>query len=261
LPRPLKVLHTADVHLDPYIRSKDDYWEERRSLVRQAYSTVIDLGLRERVDLFVIAGDWFDNSHPTEDTVEFALAEVRRLGVPTVVINGNHDPMDDHGPYGKHEFEPRAENLHLIREPEGRWVHLDELHVSLWGRAFYEMDYKFRPFEGLPCRQSDNWHIAVGHGHFLEDDERTERSLPIRASEIRDCGWDYIALGHWEPHADVSQHPVPALYAGAPMPLTDANRRAGLACVVHFDETGVRIDKHRVDPRPPTDDWEALRHG
>ena len=49
MPRPLKVLHTADVHLDPYIRSKDDYWEERRSLVRQAYSAVIDLGLREPV--------------------------------------------------------------------------------------------------------------------------------------------------------------------------------------------------------------------
>ena len=43
---------------------------------------------------------------------------------------------------------------------------------------------------------------------------------------------------------------VTAVYSGAPMPLSDANRRAGLAAVIDFDESGVRWRTHRVDPRP-----------
>jgi hypothetical protein len=33
------------------------------------------------------------------------------------------------------------------------------------------------------------------------------------------------------------------------MPLSDANRRAGWAMVVDFDEAGVHWRAHRVDPR------------
>jgi DNA repair exonuclease SbcCD nuclease subunit len=63
--------------------------------------------------------------------------------------------------------------------------------------------------------------------------------------------WDYIALGHWEPHADVSSGGVTAVYSGAPMPLSDANRRAGWAAVIDFGQEGVRWRLERVDPRPP----------
>jgi hypothetical protein len=35
------------------------------------------------------------------------------------------------------------------------------------------------------------------------------------------------------------------------MPLSDANRRAGLAAIVDFDDSGVTWRMQRVDPRAP----------
>jgi DNA repair exonuclease SbcCD nuclease subunit len=58
-----------------------------------------------------------------------------------------------------------------------------------------------------------------------------------------------MAFGHWEPHADVSTGGVTAVYSGAPMPLSDANTRAGWAAVVDFTGEGVSWRLHPVDPR------------
>jgi DNA repair exonuclease SbcCD nuclease subunit len=93
------------------------------------------------------------------------------------------------------------------------------------------------------------WHIALAHGHFVPEGGESYRSLPIQEKEIAAArgSWDYVALGHWEPHADVSCGGVTAVYSGAPMALSDANRRAGLCAVVDFDAHGVRWRVERVD--------------
>ena len=44
-----------------------------------------------------------------------------------------------------------------------------------------------------------------------------DRSSPIFAEDIRDTGWDYVALGHQHVLTDVSQGAVTAYYPGAPL--------------------------------------------
>ena len=61
--------------------------------------------------------------------------------------------------------------------------------------------------------------------------------------------WDYLALGHWEPHADVSAGGLTAVYSGAPLALTDANQKAGWAIVIDFDG-GRRPLAHRTRGSP-----------
>jgi DNA repair exonuclease SbcCD nuclease subunit len=56
----------------------------------------------------------------------------------------------------------------------------------------------------------------MGHGFFYEERQRPDRSSPIFADEVRDTGWDYVALGHHHLQANVSQGGVAAWYAGAP---------------------------------------------
>jgi hypothetical protein len=81
------------------------------------------------------------------------------------------------------------------------------------------------------------------------------RSMLIHESQIEAAAgqWDYLAFGHWEPHADVSRGGATAVYSGAPLALSDANRKAGWAIVADFDGDGVRWERYRVDPReaPP----------
>ena len=82
------------------------------------------------------------------------------------------------------------------------------------------------------------------------------RSLLIHESELHAAAehWDYLALGHWEPHADVSTGGLTAVYSGAPLALSDANKKAGWAALVDFDDAGVRWELRWVDPR---EQWHA----
>ncbi|MCK6565409.1 MAG: metallophosphoesterase [Dehalococcoidia bacterium] len=251
--RRLRVVHTSDVHLGAY-SGNEGHWAVRRSLIETAFSRVIDLASNVNADALLIAGDFFDNDRVEPDVVQFAAEQIRRFPGQTLLIPGNHDPMDRGSLYWRHDMEAVAPRLRILREHGGEILEPEGLDLVVWGRAYLDSDWHFRPLEGLPGRMDGRWHIAMAHGHFVRQDGEMHRSLLITESEVADAaatGWDYLALGHWEPHADVSTGGMTAVYSGAPMPLSDANRRAGWAAVVDFDESGVRWRVERVDPRDP----------
>jgi DNA repair exonuclease SbcCD nuclease subunit len=251
--KPLRVVHTSDVHLGAYAGSGDEKWNARRELMEQTFGRVIDLANDVGADALLIAGDFFDNDRVPEETVTFAARQIARFQGQTFLIPGNHDPMDPGSIYWRHDMEAIARRLTIVREHRGELVEPEGLDLVLWGRAYLDTDWHFKPLEGLPERTDSRWHIALGHGHFVPDGGETHRSLLIRESEIAAAAghWDYIGLGHWEPHADVSTGGATAVYSGAPMPLSDANRRAGLAAIVDFDDSGVTWRMQLVDPRAP----------
>jgi DNA repair exonuclease SbcCD nuclease subunit len=250
-PRPTRIVHTSDVHLGAYTGNEGDRWDERRRLIETAFRRVIDLANTSDADLLVIAGDFFDNDRVPPETVSFAIEALRRVEGKVVILPGNHDPMDEGSIYWRNDFEGSVPGLKLVREHAGEFIESEDLDVVLWGRAFLDSDWHFKPLDGIPQRVDGRWHIALAHGHYHRDGEDSYRSLPILASEVAAASghWDYMAFGHWEPHADVSTGEVTAIYSGAPMPLSDANRRAGWATVVDFDDDGVRWRLERVDPR------------
>ncbi|MBI5947084.1 MAG: metallophosphoesterase [Chloroflexi bacterium] len=249
--RPLRVVHTSDVHLGAYTGSADGKWAERRDLMETAFSRVIDLAIATNADALVIAGDFFDNARVDERTVMFAAHQIARFPGQSFLLPGNHDPMDPGGIYWRFDMEAVAKRLTIVRDHAGAMLEPEGLDLVLWGRAYIDSDWHFKPLQGLPERLDSRWHIALAHGHFVREDGEMHRSLLIRESEIEAAAghWDYMAFGHWEPHADVSTGGVTAVYSGAPMPLSDANRKAGWAAVVDFDESGVNWRLHRVDPR------------
>ena len=252
-PRPLRLVHTSDVHLGAYAGNGDGRCHERRLLMEGTFRRVIDLANDSGASMLVIAGDFFDNDRVPEDTVAFAASEIRRFRGQTLLLPGNHDPIDPGSIYWRHDMEAIAKRLTIVREHRGELMEPEGIDAVFWGRGYLESDWHFKPLEGLPERLDRRWHIALGHGHFIPEGGDSHRSLPIREAEIAAAAghWDYMAFGHWEPHADVSSGGVTAIYSGAPMPLSDANRRAGMAAVVDFDEPGGRWRMHRVDPRPP----------
>jgi DNA repair exonuclease SbcCD nuclease subunit len=251
-PRPLRVIHTSDVHLGAYAGTTDGKWSDRRELMERTFERVIELGNQVGADALIIAGDFFDNDRVPEETVVFAAETIRGFQGQTFLLPGNHDPMDPGSIYWRHDMEAIAKRLTIVREHRGEFIEPEGLDLVLWGRAYLDTDWHFKPLDGLPERLDRRWHIAMGHGHFVPEGGETHRSMLIKESEISAAAghWDYMAFGHWEPHADVSRGGVTAVYSGAPMPLSDANRRAGLAAVIDFDESGVRWHTHRVDPRP-----------
>ena len=93
----LRIIHTADVHLGA---RHDDLGEQaaaQRERQFAAFKAAVDLALREKVDLFLIAGDLFDSNVQPRRSVERVAAELKRLAeakIRTVIIPGTHDVCD-----------------------------------------------------------------------------------------------------------------------------------------------------------------------
>ncbi|MGH8431953.1 MAG: metallophosphoesterase family protein, partial [Solimonas sp.] len=213
--RRLRAVHTSDVHFGAYAGSGNAQWEERRRLIEQAFGNVIDLANDTAADLLVLCGDIFDNDRVPPETVEYAAREIGRFRGRALLLPGNHDPMDPGSIYWRHDMESIAGNLRIFREHAGEFIEDDD--VVVWGRAYIDTDWHFRPLEGLPHQRKDGrWHIALGHGHFVRAGGEQNRSMLIQEAEIAAAAgqWDYIALGHWEPQADVSSGGALAVYSG-----------------------------------------------
>jgi DNA repair exonuclease SbcCD nuclease subunit len=249
--RPFRAVHTSDVHLGAYPSSYDSHWAGRRELMEEGFANVIDLANAVEADLLLICGDFFDNDRVEERVVRFAGEQIARFRGHTVLLPGNHDPMDPGRVYWRYDLEGMAPRLRIIRDHAGESLHVEELDLVVWGRGYLESDWHFRPLEGIPGRVDERWHIAMAHGHFVRADGDHSRSLLIHEHELVSVGsaWDYLALGHWEPHSDVSAGGLTAVYSGAPIALSDVNQKAGWATVIDFDDTGVRWRPERVDPR------------
>ncbi|UCI10638.1 metallophosphoesterase family protein [Mesorhizobium sp. B1-1-8] len=95
-----RFVHTADIHLDSPLRSLALRNSELADLIgdasRQAFSSIVDLCLAERVDALVIAGDLYDGDQTSMKTARFLASQMTRLhqaGVRVYMIRGNHDAM------------------------------------------------------------------------------------------------------------------------------------------------------------------------
>lgn len=209
--RPLRVLHTADVHLD-----SDSYVNpEHRERTRRTFRRIVDRAISDDVDLLLIAGDLFDHNRVADETVAFVRSELDRLRQPVVIMPGNHDALYTNAIYDRHDLTSGARHVHVIRDLGGECIEFPELDAVVWGRAMEEHEPAFQPLARIP-RRDGRWSLAMAHGFFYEDRQRPERSSPIFAEEIRDTGWDYVALGHQHVQTNVTQGPVAAWYAGAP---------------------------------------------
>ncbi len=214
--RPLRVLHTADVHLDGDGQGDSHRGAAHRELGRQTFRRIVDRALSDAVDLLLIAGDLFDHNRVPDDTVAFVRAELDRLRRPVVILPGNHDCLRPDGVYDRHDLTLGAPHVHVIRGLEGEVIELPELDAVVWGRGMEDHEPAFQPLARIPRRDDRRWSLALGHGFFYDERQRPDRSSPIFADEIRDTGWDYVALGHQHLQTDVSQGGVTAYYAGAP---------------------------------------------
>lgn len=85
----MRVLHTADFHAGRITRGYD-----RTPELHDALNEIVALARSERVDAVLVAGDLFDAPNPSaaaEAVIFGFFLRLKELGLPSVVIAGNHD--------------------------------------------------------------------------------------------------------------------------------------------------------------------------
>ena len=228
--RRLRLIHTSDTHLgDPSGHPRAE----------EVLASVVEAVERLDCDALLLAGDVFDNERVKDDVVERFVAEMGRVEVPVVVLPGNHDLAHRTSVYRRPSFEEPPANLRIFNAPEGETLEFPELDLELWGRAMLSHTPQFRPLDGMPEPSDGRWLVAMAHGHFHFEDDRDQRSSPIYPEDVAEASCHYLALGHWDRHADVSRADTTAVYSGCPYGPIGAPEQ-GAVCVVELDpDTGV----------------------
>ena len=85
----MRVLHTGDWHVGRSLRGRD-----RTAEIGRALDEILSIVRSEGVHLILVAGDVFDSPNPSAEAEAVVYDFFRRtgeLGVPSVIIAGNHD--------------------------------------------------------------------------------------------------------------------------------------------------------------------------
>jgi DNA repair exonuclease SbcCD nuclease subunit len=204
----IRLIHTSDLHLG------DD---QHRPQAAAALRAIVDAAPRLGGQVLLLVGDIFDHSRVADAVLTSFLEQMGRLTIPAILLPGNHDALDETSVYLREPFRHKPPNLHIFTRPDGEIIRFPELTLDLWGRAMTCHTPEFRPLAGMPASDTHSWLVALAHGHFHLDGDRERRSSPIHPWEVAQAPCDYLALGHWDRHVDVSQGRVKAVYSGAPL--------------------------------------------
>ena len=184
----LKILHTADLHLDSPFAG---FSEAQRQLLRQQQKLlpgkIADLCRRENCDLLLLAGDIFDGQ-PTRDTIGILKEALSRCGVPVFVSPGNHDFCSPESPW---MTETWPENVHIFTGALESVV-LEDWSCRVWGAGFRGMDCPSL-LDGFHAEGTEQYKIAVLHG---DPTQRESPYNPITAGQVKASDLTYLALGH-----------------------------------------------------------------
>jgi len=192
----IRLLHTADLHLDSPLRSLALRDDRLRGAVetasRDALSRLVDTAIEEGVRAVLIAGDLFDGRERSARTAAFLVSAFDRLGsagIGVFAIRGNHDAENPISgavdmPANVHVFDGRGGKAQLGEE--NVWIH----GVSFRDRHAPE---SLLPKFGPPVPGAVNVGLlhtslagAPGHDPYA----------PCTVAELRAHGFDYWALGH-----------------------------------------------------------------
>lgn len=236
----MRILHTADWHLGKLLKGR-----ERTPEIHQALQGLLGLVRSERIELVLVAGDLFDRSVVSTEAeaaaFEFFLG-LRELGVPALVIAGNHDSrerMEALSPllyltgatvFGEVRF---AERGGVVDFPGGRAAlmpflserrlvkanHLLDGDGSQWKGVYGEgMSRIFKNLGGGFDPDLINVFMAhltvegsrLGGGEFIF---HTTNSYAVKASDFP-LSSSYVALGHIHRQQQVGESPQ-AWYSGS----------------------------------------------
>ncbi len=232
----MKILHTSDIHIKEY---EDNSWETLKSLIK--------IGSREKIDFFVISGDFFDKEvsfsklyhelRPLLDNIEYEF----------IVIPGNHD---------ENAFSSGAfigNKVRIIRELTEP---LEYDNLRFFGFPFKditseEVRRNLRKIKELTA--GDKTNILLFHGELLDHSfsgsdfgDEEINYMGVRLSFFSNLNLKYVLAGHFHTNFQAYEFDQEGffIYPGSPLSITkkEIGKRA-----VNLFEVGKAPSQYVID--------------
>jgi DNA repair exonuclease SbcCD nuclease subunit len=214
-----RFVHAADLHLDtPFqamVRATPTIADALRDASLDAFDSLVQLAIDREAAFLVIAGDVYDGSERGVRAQFRFLRGLERLsahGIQTLVVHGNHDPVDGWSairgqwPDGVTVFGHTGVETVPIDRNGNRLATV--YGVSYPTRAVAEnLSLRFRrtPDPGI--------HIGLLHCNVGGDRDH-EAYSPCSLDDLRQAQMDYWALGHIHKRQVLSPHGPSVVYPG-----------------------------------------------
>lgn len=204
----MKILHTADLHIDSPMRGLARYdgapVERLQIATRRAVEALVDLAVGTPVDLVVIAGDVFDGDWKDFRTGLFWISQIARLhdhNIPVVFIAGNHDAASEIS--RRLQLPPNTRQL-STDHPET--VVFDDLDVAVVGQSYATRAVTDDLAARYPVADPGRFTLGLLHTS-LDGRPGHDPYAPTTLDMLRGLGYDYWALGHVHQREIVSEDP------------------------------------------------------
>ncbi len=182
----MKFIHIADVHYG--VRpDKGKDWSDTRALeIVETFRDILGIVEKSGADLLLIAGDLFHHI-PTINEIEeidYMLGKLSKAR--TVIIAGNHDFMPLGAPMYGYRFRSKTVCL-----PAGKTssVYLKDINTCITGYSYGVREITENVFAGVRPAKEGAINILLAHGGDANH-------IPFNKEELKNAGFDYIALGH-----------------------------------------------------------------
>jgi len=241
----MKVLHTADLHMDRSfegITNVPSHLAQRFIQANQVLlKTITELAIEQAVDLVIFAGDTFHQSRTSIMMQSFFIDELVRLkeaNIPVVLTFGNHDY------YAKERYWFHfPENVYVFDSEEVTTIQLETAAgetVFVTGFSYEHPWIEAEKLQEFPVRNSAaDIHIGVYHGEMTK--KNNQNYAPFSLADMKAKGYDFWALGHIHQPQVINQTPL-IIYPGTPQGHTKKERELNGVALVTIQNGRTEIE-------------------
>ena len=234
----MKLLHTADLHLDRSFEglknSPKQIAEKLQQANHKAITAIVDIAIRNQVDAVILAGDTFHQSRTSIRTQAYFIDEMKRLdqeGIPVIMSFGNHDYY-----VAERYWFDFPKNMFLFKKEQVEthyFMTKNQEKVAVTGFSYEHPWINEDKLSGFPTKEAGvDIHIGVYHGDTTKNG--AQNYAPFTFSAMKSKGYDYWALGHIHQPQVVSADPL-IVYPGTPQGHTKKERTVQGVAIVSIE--------------------------
>jgi len=243
----IQVILTSDNHLDPAAVMYGARRYQRKQDFLRCFDTVIEYALKNKPDLFLVAGDLFDQIQPRNPARARAMQQFRALhdkGIRVFLISGHHDTpksMEQGSSplsvYGNSEY---ATFFQDNDKPSQKTLNINGEEVTVAGVSYNPLlTWGTDPLRGVKVQPSGDINIFILHYPIDGFTGYGKMESLVRPSSLP-TGFQLVAAGHLHKHQKSKIAGIDTIYSGSTerVNFSEENEEKGFVWL-ELDKTGV----------------------
>lgn len=202
---PVKILHTADLHIDSPLSELKEVADIRREEILDTFGKIIKTAREHFVDAIIISGDLFDNPYPSKQAVNYVKRKLESIpDIKVFIVLGNHDAQ---------LRETFSDNVYIFGGGTNRFEFED---FDIYGTSFQNEYCDSTTGTDFNLYNPSKINLLVLHCELINKGQKS-RYNPVTKDDLAKTKVDYAALGHSHQFCGITKAgDVPFAYCGIP---------------------------------------------